>query len=190
MRRIFQTTLRSYDLQARDTISFVIIIPYPVVRLSVLLSIFSKLSRVICISGGRNFQIAAPRRAILGHCHSLSLDFLYSDGKLTLIGSTSIALMRKVVESVIGRSDKRREQGVPCMTIRNGATRCNLFSLQPNTLFSRLSQFFHYLPFSPVAPNFENLYKLHQQRAMQETEFVAVSRAYIRKIFFGNIRGW
>lgn len=129
MRRIFQTTLRSYDLQARDTISFVIIITYPVVRLSVLLSIFSKLSRVICISGGRNFQIAAPRRAILGHCHSLSLDFLYSDGKLTLIGSTSIALMRKVVESVIGRSDKRREQGVPCMTIRNGATRCNLFSL-------------------------------------------------------------
>lgn len=129
MRRIFQTTLQSYDLQSRDTISFVIIIPHPVVCLSVLLSVFSKLPRVICISGGRNFQITAPRRAILEHCHSLSLDFLYSDGKLTLIGSTSIALMRKVVESVIGTSDKRREQGVPCMTIRNRATRCNLFSL-------------------------------------------------------------
>lgn len=131
--RVFQTVLQLHDLQAGNTISFVVIIPPS-------FSIFSKRPRHLH-HGGEKFSgsLGHPPSLPPSLSHpslslSLSLDFLYSDGKLTLIGSTSIALMRKVVES-----EKKRRSRVCIACLSEQHTASYLFFHLADWFFSEKS---------------------------------------------------
>lgn len=129
--RVFQTVLQLHDLQAGNTISFVVIIPPS-------FSIFSKRPRHLH-HGGEKFSGSLGHPPSLPPSFSLpplslSLDFLYSDGKLTLIGSTSIALMRKVVES-----EKKRRSRVCIACLSEQHTASYLFFHLADWFFSEKS---------------------------------------------------
>lgn len=114
--RVFQTVLQLHDLQAGNTISFVVIIPPS-------FSIFSKRPRHLH-HGGEKFSssLGHPPSLSLSPSLSLPFNFLYFDGKLTLIGSTSIVLMRKVVESEKKRRTRRSRVCIACLSEQHTAS--------------------------------------------------------------------